>query len=108
MRYLVIIFLTLTQKRHLISKKLFFIEEQLIAKTLVSSKYSAIPTTECILRCMSVTFCIKAGFRYNNEDENFVDCYLLSDQSSILEAEMLNLKLLVEKVSFHLILFDGH
>ena len=106
MRYLDIIFLILTQKRPLISEKLFFIEEQLIAKTFVSSKYSAIPITECILKCKSVTFCMKAGFRYNNGDTNFVDCYLLSNQSSSLGTDVLNLKLLVEKVNFHFILCD--
>lgn len=50
---------------------------------------------------------MKAAFRYNHEDENLVDCYLLNDQSSGLEADVLNLKLIVEKVSFHFTLFDG-
>ena len=50
---------------------------------------------------------MKAAFRYNHEDENLVDCYLLNDQSLGLEADVLNLKLIVEKVSFHFTLFDG-
>lgn len=106
MRYFDIIFLILTQNRPLISGKLFFIEEKLIAKRLISSKYSAILITECILKCKRVTLCMKAAFRYNHEDENLVDCYLLNDQSSGLEADVLNLKLIVEKVSFHFTLFD--